>query len=202
MVRKGLDSEERNAIKCLKQGDIGGLEVLVRRYQVQALEAACIITRNYQMAEDVVQSAFLHAYERINQFDSSRAFGPWFLRSVVNRALTTVSESNIEKSVPIESDLGQEELSNWGSGQTSGVGLTSKEPAPEDIFEATETREEIFAALDKLTPVQRSAIVLRYYLDLSDDEVSRRFDVPAGTVRRRLHDARERLKGLLAARTS
>ena len=201
-MHKLVDRDENDAIVRLKHGDMGGLEVLVRRYQVQALEAACIITRDYQLAEDVVQTAFINAYERINQFDSSRAFGPWFLRSVVNRALTTVSDSNSQKSVPIEIDLAYQELSNLSGGEVTGMGLRSNEPAPEDVFEAAETRQEIFSALEKLTPVQRSAIVMRYYLDLTDDEASRRLNVPAGTVRRRLHDARERLRGLLAARTS
>lgn len=197
-----MDPEECEAITRLKRGEIGGLEILVRRYQVQALEAACIITRNYQMAEDVVQSAFLNAYERIDQFDGSRAFRPWFLRSVVNRALTLVSQSNRQEATYIGGQLAPPELPTWRNGENSGMELQSTEPALEDVFEAAETREDILAALEKLTPVQRSAIVLRYYLDLTDDEVSRRLDVPPGTVRRRLHDARERLRGLLAARIS
>lgn len=68
--------EESEAITRLKRGDISGLEMLVKRYQVQALEAAYLITRDYHMAEDIVQSAFLRAYERIGQFDSDRPFGP------------------------------------------------------------------------------------------------------------------------------
>lgn len=80
--------DERNAIAQLKRGDIHGLDMLMRIYQVRALRAAFVITRDLPLAEDLVQSAFVRAYERIEQFDETRPFGPWFLRSAVNSAAT------------------------------------------------------------------------------------------------------------------
>jgi RNA polymerase sigma-70 factor (ECF subfamily) len=65
------------------------------------------------------------------------------------------------------------------------------------MLEAAETREEILAALEKLSPGQRAAVVMRYFLDMSSAEVSQELAVPEGTVRRRLHDARLRLRRLL-----
>src|SRR3954447_23317865 len=79
--------DEQTAIRRLQQGDIGGLEFLVRRYQTQAVGTAYLISRDPALAEDIVQGAFLRAYERIGQFDPTRSFGPWFLRSVVNDAV-------------------------------------------------------------------------------------------------------------------
>jgi RNA polymerase sigma-70 factor (ECF subfamily) len=186
--------DERSAITRLKQGDIAGLEVLVRVYQEQAVEAAYLITRDAALAEDIVQSAFLRAYERIGQFDSTRPFGPWFLRSVVNSALTAVTthrhlslETGTAHAPGTESD-------------SLGSTLPSPEPGAAELFEAAETREEILAALEQLSPGQRSAVVLRYYLDLSDSEVAQRLAIPPGTVRRRLYDARQRLRRLLPTR--
>ena len=65
------------------------------------------------------------------------------------------------------------------------------------MLEAAETRGEVLAALRKLSPAQRAAVIMKYYLDVSDVEASRLLEVPAGTVRRRLHDARQRLRKLL-----
>ncbi len=70
---------EKEAIAQLKQGHIGGLQVLVSRYQVKAVHVAQLITRDRQLAEDTVQAAFLRAFERIDQFDAERAFGPSWL---------------------------------------------------------------------------------------------------------------------------
>jgi RNA polymerase sigma-70 factor (ECF subfamily) len=174
--------QESEAISRLKRGDISGLESLVMHYQGQALRVAYLTTRDYALAEDVVQAAFLRAYERIEQFDSAQPFGPWFLRSVINSAITAV-----------RSRPGQFlDLLDGGE-----IELPSPDPGLLDMLEAAETRSEILSALDKLPPKERAAIVMRYYLDWNDAEVSQRLAVPPGTVRRRLHDARQRLRRLL-----
>lgn len=178
--------DETEAIAQLKRGNIAGLETLVRLYQVKALQMAYLTTRNYAMAEDVVQSAFIHAYENFAQFDTRRPFGPWFLRSVVNRALRAVSRENPQMSLENGSSTGEFDL-------TVESGLF-------ETLEAAETREMVLAALDRLTPAQRAVIVLRYYLDLSDAEIVDFLKIPPGTVRRRLHDARLKLKSLLPAK--
>src|SRR3954452_14569352 len=79
--------DEREAIARLAGGDISGLELLVSRYQVQAVRAAYLVCRDSALAEDIVQSAFLRAYSHIDQFDPTRPFGPWFMKIVVNDAL-------------------------------------------------------------------------------------------------------------------
>jgi RNA polymerase sigma-70 factor (ECF subfamily) len=185
-LQEAGEGEERAAIARLRAGDIDALEFLVRRFQMQALEAAYLITRNYPMAEDVVQSAFVNAYEHISQLQDGRPFGPWFLRSVVNRALTSIGQDNRHNTL----------LSNNPPSQASPELGTDVER----IVEGAETRDEILSAIEQLTPSQRAAIVLRYYLDLSDNEVASRLDIPRGTVRRRLHDARQRLRVLLTSK--
>jgi RNA polymerase sigma-70 factor (ECF subfamily) len=174
--------QESEAVNLLKRGDIKGLETLVKLYQVQALQVAYLTTRDYGLAEDVVQASFVRAYECIGRFDSARPFGPWFLRSVINSALTAVT--------------GRRELSldNHASREFE---IPSPDPGLQEMLEAAETKEEILAALDRLTPMERAAIVMHYYLDWSHSEVSQKLSVPEGTVRRRLHDARRRLRRLL-----
>ena len=180
----GSAMDERQAITRLQHGDIDGLEYLVRRYQALALEAAVLVCRDAALAEDIVQAAFVRAYERSHQVDPARPFGPWFLRGVVNDALKAVTR---RRSVPL--DPAALPLSH----------AASREPGPEELLAAAETQAAVWAAIERLTPTQRAAVVLRYYLDLSDAEVARRLTLPPGTVRRRLHDARRRLRQLLPA---
>ena len=94
--------EEHKAILLLNQGDPQGLEVLVRKYQVQAFWAANLIVRNQPLAEDVVQSCFIKAYQSIHQFDAGRSFGPWFIKSVVNDAIKAANRA--QKFIPIKTD--------------------------------------------------------------------------------------------------
>ena len=173
---------EDEAIARLKRGDIAGLETLVVLHQRAALHAAFLVCRDHALSEDLVQAAFVRVYERIAQFDERRAFGPWFLRSVVNDALKAATRRpqvsldtvEIEAALPAEQN-------------------------PEALLLAAETREAVWAVVDRLSAGQRAAIVLRYYCDLSDGEVADLLGCPPGTVRRRLHDARHRLRGLLPA---
>jgi RNA polymerase sigma-70 factor (ECF subfamily) len=176
------DIDEQEAVARLQRGDIGGLELLVRRYQEPALRAAVLVCRDAALAEDLVQAAFVRAYERIGQFDARRPFGPWFIRGVVNDALKAVTR---RRQVPLD-PAGLETPAAPGDD-------------PEARLAAAETREAVWAVLDELTPPQRAAIVLRYYADLSDAEIAQMLDCPPGTVRRRLHDARRRLRRLLPA---
>jgi RNA polymerase sigma-70 factor, ECF subfamily len=171
---------EQEAVERLKARDISGLEELVRRYYTQAAQSAFLIVDDRSLAEDVAQSAFLNAYEHIGSFDSSRPFGPWFLRSVINSAIKTVSS---RREIWFDAQ-GDNEVADPGAGAV-------------ETLEAAETRGEVLEALHKLSPAQRAAVIMKYYLDVSDVEASRLLEVPAGTVRRRLHDARKRLKKLL-----
>jgi RNA polymerase sigma-70 factor, ECF subfamily len=181
--------DERQAIEQLKRKNIGGLEALVRIYQVQAVRAAYLITRDRATAEDVVQSAFLRAYERIDQFDVDRPFGPWFLRIVVNDAVKAASRRS--RFLPLEGKTGTE------SASLADI-LVDPNPGPADLAETEETRQAIWTALDRLPPKQRCAIVWRYYLGLGEAEMARKWSCPPGTVKWRLYAARMRLRALLS----
>src|SRR5664279_5956569 len=99
-------SLERAAIASLQAGDIGGLAALVEAYQLQAIRTAYLIVRDRPLAEDITQSAFIRAYERIAQFDSDASFGPWFLRSVANDAIKAVERGRRTDSLDNDVDEG------------------------------------------------------------------------------------------------
>jgi RNA polymerase sigma-70 factor (ECF subfamily) len=79
--------DERIHIARLKAGDLTGLEKLVTEYQVRAVHAAWLIVYDRALAEEIAQSAFIKAAERIGQYDEGRPFAPWFFRIVINDAL-------------------------------------------------------------------------------------------------------------------
>jgi len=180
--------EEHEVIARLKRGDIAGLETLVRKYQVQAVRIAYLITRDRALTEDIVQAAFLRAYERIGQFDAERPFVPWFLRSVVNDAVKAAARR--ERQVSLEAGL-------EGEGASLADLLADPGPGPHDLMEAAEIRQAIWDALGKLPPAQRAVIVLRYYLGLSEAEMADELSCPPGTIKWGLHAAWKRLRVLL-----
>ena len=175
---------EAEAIACLRQGDINGLAWLVEHYQVRAVRAAFLIVHDEGIAREVVQTAFLRLYERIGQFDEQRPFAPWFFRIVVNDALKAIRH--------------HKRLDSWEQlCQTGEVRLQAHLPGPEECLSAALQREAVWQALTKLTPKQRAAIVMRYYLDMGEQEMAEELSVAPGTVKWRLHQARQRLRHLL-----
>lgn len=175
--------EEQRAIQRLKRGDIGGLEVLVRRYQVRAVQAAYLILRDRSLAEDVTQSAFLRAYERIGGFDAGRPFGPWFMKVVINDAVKTAARR--ERTLPL------------GENVAPPTWLLDPEPGPQDLAEEAEARRRVWEAIKKLPPAQRALVVQRYFLDMSEAEMARDEGSPPGTIGWRLHAARKALSRML-----
>lgn len=180
--------DEREAITKIRHGDIDGLEPLVRSYQHRAVRAAYLITRNREHAEDIVQAAFIRAFERIGQLQADRSFGPWFLQSVVNDAVKATNRGKRHVSLDAENN----------SQALAGM-LADPTPGPDELFEGIETREELWLALDALPGPQQVAIVLRYYLGLTDSEMAEVVSRPIGTVKWRLHTAHRRLYQVLSA---
>ena len=180
--------EEKSAIARLKQGDLDGLEALVKRHQVRAVSAAYLIVRDPKLAEDIVQEAFLRAAEKIDQFDESRPFGPWFLRSVINASTKAVRKQ--KRFIPLDGTRDEEttKVADW---------LIDPDPHPEQIVETQETRQVVWEALRELTAGQRAVIVMRHFLEMSEAEMTEDLDRPLTTIRWRLKTARSQLRKLL-----
>lgn len=175
------------AISRIKQGDLNGLEALVNRYQAQAVHAAYLVTYDRALAEDVAQSAFVKVAERIYQFDEERPFAPWFFRIVVNDALKLARRT--KRNVPL--DEFDEDTS-----QLAAL-LADPAPRPEQRLEEKQVRESILKAIQSLPPDQRAVIVMRYYLDLTEADMSTKMDRPLSTIKWWLRDARRRLRDLI-----
>lgn len=180
--------DETQAIMRLKRGDWSGLETLVCTHQLPALHAAYLIVQDQALAQDIVQEAFLTASQRIAQFDETRPFRPWFLRSVVNAALKAAKRQTRFISLNGHDNSETEEMAKW---------LTDPSADLEAFIETNETRQTVRYALRKLTPKQRAVLVMRFYLDMTTDEITRELGSSVTAVKWSLHAARERLRQLL-----
>lgn len=176
--------EQEKAVALLQSGDISGLETLVKLYQTQGVKTAALITGDPELAEDIVQSAFIRIAEKIHQFDSLRPFGPWFYRIVANDAVKAAKRR-------------ERYLSPNGNSAIEYDLFIDPLPLPEEQVESDQTRQAVWRALESLPPEQRAAIVLRYYLGMSEREIAEELDSPVGTIKWRLFTARNRLEHLL-----
>jgi RNA polymerase sigma-70 factor (ECF subfamily) len=179
--------DDLQAIRRLKRRDTSGLEPLVVRYQVKAARVAFLIMHDETSAQDVVQETFLRMIEGIQHFDETRPFEPYLMRSVVNMALHLVRREN--RSIPLD-DLDEVES------------LLDRAATVESQVEFAHLRKEILSAISKLSPRQRSVIIDRYYLGMSEGEMARTLGAAPGTVKWLLNAARNRLRSLLGERNA
>lgn len=184
-----MDTSDLTAIRQLKDGDLGGLEHLVHRYQLQAVRLAFLVTRDRGLAEEVVQESFLRLQRSIRGFDESRPFEPWFLRTVLNRALNLIQRARRESPLPDE-DAGQ-----------VFSRLAARVESPQAQVEAAETEREVQLALEQLSPRQRLVIVQRYFLEMSEAEMANSSGTAPGTIKWLLSAARRRLRSVLPERS-
>jgi len=177
--------DEQLAIQRLKNGDISGLEFLVARYQVKAVRTAFLITRDSSLAEDIVQESFIQAFRAMRGFDATRPFEPWFMRSVVNASVKMVQRSARQVWVGDDAD------------ESVFAELAARVESVEAHVESIEVQNQIWDAMQKLSPRQRAVVVQRYFLEMSEKEMAEEAGSSVGTVKWMLNAARERLRGLL-----
>ncbi len=178
---------DKESIRRLKNGDIGGLETLIARYQLKAVRAAYFIVQDEPTAEDIVQDTFLHIYDCIRYFDESRPFEPYLMRSVINTAFNVARKC--ERSTTPGND-----------GSLDGLDrLLSRADSVENQIEFTEIKSQILEAIASLPARQRAAVVQRYYLEMSEQEMAAALGAAPGTVKWLLNAARNRLRALLGA---
>ncbi|HLA81015.1 MAG TPA: RNA polymerase sigma factor [Thermoleophilia bacterium] len=178
--------EESKAIAILKEGNLQGLEELVQRHQLVAVQTAYLIVGDRPQAEDITQAAFLKVAGKIHQFEDGRPFRPWFLRIVTNDAVKASSRAKRHQSldVALEMDLPPE----W---------LLDPKPGPEELVDTVENRAVVWHALELLTPTQRASIVMRFFLGMKDREISEELRRPLSTIKWSIHAAKEGLRSLL-----
>lgn len=153
------------------------MEALYRQYSTRAYQTALILLGDPHRAEDVVQEVFVRAFRAIGSFDPSRPFAPWLTRIVINRCRTSHKR---EKRWILYGDM--------PSGGNIDAGL-----------EHAEIHADVWRALLLLPEHQREILMLRYFNEFSLPEIGQILDVPVGTVKSRLHQARQRLREMLVS---
>jgi RNA polymerase sigma-70 factor (ECF subfamily) len=162
-------------------GEVDAFEPLVARYQRPLYNVALRMLGDAEEARDVVQDAFLKAYEKLSSFDPRYRFFSWVYRIVVNESLNVRARRH--PAYPLKS----EPVAFGG---------------PEQAVLSRESSEGVHAALQQLPAGDRQLLLLRHFAELSYAEIGDALGIPEKTVKSRLHEARQRLGRLLLHRGS
>src|SRR5512146_2552487 len=180
-------NDEAVLVSAARKGDIGAFEELVRRYDRNVFRIAQHITQNREDAEDVVQDAFLKAYQNLGQFQGQSKFYTWLVRIAVNEALMRLRRRRPERMVSLDEDVKTEE-------DTMPREVADWSPNPEQLYTQSELRDILTKTIQGLPSSFRTVFVLRDVEGLSTEETAEALALSIPAVKSRLLRARLQLR--------
>jgi RNA polymerase sigma-70 factor (ECF subfamily) len=182
MHAEGISDAE--CVRRVQKGDTDSFEILVRRHQKSIFNLVYRLLGDYDEAAEVAQEVFLSAYKSIDQFRGDANFSTWLYRIGLNHASTRRKSLNNAQRRHVSLD------------GTKVIDDGAVDPAKS--FEHKEIQQRVQQALNSLAPDDARIILLRDLQDVPYEDVAEMLDIPVGTVKSRLHRARQALKANLA----
>jgi RNA polymerase sigma-70 factor, ECF subfamily len=186
-LRQPMDLGDDLLVERARGGDLAAFETLVERHRATVFRVAARLVGNHE-AEDVTQDAFLRAYHRLGRFRGEASFRTWLLRIAHNSAMDALGRRRRQA----ESD---------DSDELERAPDVEKTRQPAERLERSERLRRLEGKLELLRSEHRTVLVLRDVEGLSYEEIAEVTDMPVGSVKGRLHRARDELIDFLRRNT-
>jgi len=173
-----------------RYGDASAFEELIKRYARKLYRIAQGITHSNEDAEEVVQTAFLKAFQNLNRFQGNAKFSTWLIRIVMNESFIKMRKQRANRAQPFSTENGVAADEN---GQNR-FDLTDWATNPESLYRANELRQILENCLRKLQPRLKVVFLLRDVEGHSINETSGILNLTATCVKTRLSRARLQLR--------
>ncbi len=174
----GTQLNEAQLIRAGQRGDEQAVEALFRRYQRPLFQTALRVLGNTEDAEDALQDGLLSAYRNLKRFEGRSQFSTWLTRIVINAALMRRRSAKARPAFSLDETPREDEL-------PAAERFADDGPDPEQVFASTEIREMISENLDELSPLLRTAFVLREVQGYSTGEAAKKLGVTENTLKAR-----------------
>ena len=191
MIAAAAQSElkDEEVVARVLSGETALFEILMRRYNQRLYRVSRVILRDDAEAEDVMQDAYVRAYEHLHQFAGKAAFSTWLTRIAIHEALARKRRRGR-----------QEELDALPMNGESMSIMKSSAPNPEDSTATSQARELLEQAIERLPENYRTVVVLREVEEMSVADTATSLGVTEAVVKTRLHRAHAMLRKELYAR--
>jgi len=183
-----VSGDEQRLIEQCRKGQTAAFGELVRRYQDRLFNTVYRLVDSTEDAQDVVQEAFLHAYQSLDRFKGDAQFFTWLYRIAVNSAISLQRKQR--STVRLSVDRG-------GQGSVPEPHDVSEFSQPDQALERADEERRIQSALNRLSAEHRAVLILKDLEDQKYETMAEILQVPIGTIRSRLHRARLELRGVL-----
>jgi len=176
--------QERAWIQGAIQGDHAAFGHLVRAYERPVYNLAYRMLGSAEEAEDAAQETFLRAYTRLGTYQPDRKFVNWLLSIASHYCIDRLRRHTRAPQIALDDTIPPQYL-------------TSDEERPEQAVDRKQSQEMVRRALDTLPADYRAAVVLRYWYDMSYEEIAATTGATESAIKSRLHRARQMMAGLL-----
>ncbi|MFZ9682418.1 MAG: sigma-70 family RNA polymerase sigma factor [Cephaloticoccus sp.] len=178
-------------VQRVQSGDVAAFDELVTRYRGRVYGMIYNMTSNREDASDLTQDAFIKAFQSINRFQGQSSFFTWLYRIAVNATLTHLRKNRLRTFFSLEKV-------DENDRQSAEVieALTDNSGVERDTF-VKELQERLNEAMQKLSIKHRSVVTLFEIDGLGHQEIADIMDCSVGTVRSRLHYAKQQLQAEL-----
>ena len=176
-------------VEATRRGDASAFEELVRKYDRKLFRITQNVIHNAEDAQEVVQTAFLKAFQNLHRFQGDAKFSTWLVRIALNEALGRLRKQGKVREQSIDGDSYSDSDSGW-----LPMDVVDWAPSPESIYSAVEFRNILKNALEKLRPALRVVFVLRDIEEHSILETSGILNLTPTAVKARLFRARMQLR--------
>lgn len=187
-----MDRNDHAAIQAVLAGDKEAYGALVVRHSQTLFRVAYRITGNEADAEDVVQEAFLRGYRKLEGFESRANFGTWIYRIAVHCALDKVKHRRGDET-KVAGRVG-----DTTDPELDQVQVADEAAGPERILLSGEIGELQLAALQSLTPTERTAFVLRHMEDRTTAEIGAALGIDPNAAKQAVFRAVQKMRRRLA----
>lgn len=175
-------------VEAFRRGEEKAFDEIVRRYQRQVANIIYLTLGSRAEVDDLSQDVFVRIYRSLDRFEFDSSLYSWIYRITVNLCIDEIRKKKIRKFIPLDflADKKLEQEKRASAAMTGSDQLLQKEKS-----------ETIRKALEKLSPVHRTVILLREYQDLSYGEIAKTLRISPQAVKSRIFRAREELRELL-----
>jgi RNA polymerase sigma-70 factor (ECF subfamily) len=178
-------TSDARLVEDVRRGDHAAFGQLVRRYEGRLMNVLLRFVRDRELARDLSQETFLRVFERLDQFDPARRFGPWLFRIGVNLALDFMRKRKRRI---------------WPSLFSDSRADKGPDPAVADPRQALDLEQEVRKVLEMIPEKYRTVLILRDLENFSSSEIAAILHRKEATIRWRLAEARLRFEQLWTRR--
>ena len=174
-----MNNIEPEILKRVKQGDEIAFSEIVESFQRPVFNLCFRMLGTSDAAEDAAQETFWRAYQSINKYNPERSFPTWLLSIAAHYCI----DQHRKRKLPVV------EIDDYLAETAPDPNI----PNPETVAVKKEQQQQIQDLLDELSELDRAAIVLRYWHECSEEEISQILDISINAVKSRLHRSRKKL---------